>query len=169
MNSLDALRRMVASYPGGRSALAVRMGKSDEVLRKELSGTSVHHKMGLADAEEIASMCQEVGSPEAHALGTVFSFKAGMLVLPVMELGSDRLCLSATTADAVREAADVLMAVTHSKADGNVSDNDKRYVLRELGEALVALQKVAVALVVEHAADNKGRQEKQAVGGMPNA
>ena len=102
MNSLDALRRMVASYPGGRSALAARMGKSDEVLRKELSGTSVHHKMGLADAEEIAAMCQEVGSPEAHALGTVFSFKAGMLVLPVMELGSERLCLSATTADAVR-------------------------------------------------------------------
>ncbi|WP_326999512.1 hypothetical protein [Comamonas testosteroni] len=50
--------------------------------------------------------------------------------------------------------------MTHSKADGNVSDNDKRYVLRELGEALVALQKVAVALVVEHAADNKGRQEQ---------
>ncbi|MFD2755986.1 phage regulatory CII family protein [Comamonas terrae] len=160
MNSLDALRRMVASYPGGRTALAARMGKSDEVLRKELSGASAHHKMGLADAEEIAAMCHEVGSPEAHALGTVFSFKAGMLTLPVIDMAKGRLCLSTTTADAVREAADVLLAVTRSKADGNVSDNDKRDVLREIGEAVVALQAVAVALVAEHAKDNKGRQEQ---------
>ena len=49
----------------------MRLGKSDEVLRKELSGASAHHKMGLADAEQIAEMCREAGSPEAHALGTV--------------------------------------------------------------------------------------------------
>lgn len=55
------------------------------------------------------------------------------------------------------------LAVTRSKADGNVSDNDndKRDVLREIGEAVMALQAVAVALVAEHAADNKGRREQQ--------
>lgn len=157
MNSLDALRRMVASYPGGRTALAARLGKSDEVLRKELSGSSTHHKMGLADAEEIATMCHEVGCAEAHALGTIFSFKAGMLTLPVIDMGKGSFCLNSKTADAVREAADVLLAVTRSKADGNVSDNDKRDVLREIGEAVVALQAVAMALVAEHAADNSGR------------
>lgn len=159
MNSLDALRRMVANYPGGRAALAARLGKSDEVLRKELSGASTHHKLGLADAEEIATMCHEAGSPEAHALGTVFSFKAGMLILPVVEMGEDKLCLSKATAHAIHESADVLLAVTKSKADGNISDNDKREVLHEIGHAVAALQSVAVALKAEHAADNAGRAQ----------
>lgn len=157
MNSLDALRRMVANYPGGRAALAVRLGKSEEVLRKELSGASGHHKMGLADAEEIATMCQEAGSPEAHALGTVFSFKAGLLTLPVIHMGEEKPCLSRATAHAVHESADVLLAVTRSKADGKISDNDKRDVLREIGEAVAALQAVAAALKSEHAADNAAR------------
>lgn len=158
MNSIDALRRMVANYPGGRPALAARLGKSDEVLRKELSGASGGHKMGLIDAEEIASMCREVGSPEAHALGTVLSFQAGMLTLPVIDAGGERLCLSRATAQAVHEAADVLLVVTRSKADGNISDNDKRDVLREIGETVAALQKVALALKSEHAADNPRRE-----------
>ncbi|MEW5680425.1 phage regulatory CII family protein [Comamonas kerstersii] len=156
MNSLDALRRMVATYPGGRAAIAARLGKSEEVLRKELSGTSAHHKIGLADAEQIAEMCHEVGSSEACALGTVFSFKAGMLTLPVVD-SAETLCLSRTTAHAVHETADVLLAVTKSKADGNISDNDKKEVLREVTEAAAALQAVMRALKAEHARDNAGR------------
>lgn len=158
MNSLDALRRMVANYPGGRAALAARLGKSDEVLRKELSGSSAHHKMGLADAEEIATMCHEAGSADAHALGTVFNFKAGLLALPVLTMGDERHCLSKATALAVHESADVLLAVTKSKADGSISDNDKAEVLREIGHAVGALQAVAAALKAEHAADKAGRQ-----------
>ena len=72
MNSLDALRRMIAGYPGGRPALA----------------------------------------------------------------------------------ADVLVAITQSKADGNISDIDRAYVLRERGQTLAAMQEVYAALEAEHAADN---------------
>lgn len=151
MNSLDALRRMVAGYPGGRPALAVRLNKSDEVLRKELSG-SVHHKMGLADAEEIATMCREAGSPDAHALGTIFSFRAGMLALPDCPTGER--CLVRAASAAVHEVADVLVAITTAKADGNISDNDRAYVLREVGQTLAAIQAVHAALEAEHAADN---------------
>ena len=87
MNSLDALRCMVVNYPGGHAALAARLGKFDEMLRKELSCASTGHKM-----------CLEAGNPEAHALGTVFSFKAGLLSLPVMDMGVDGLCRSRTKA-----------------------------------------------------------------------
>ena len=153
MNSLDALRRMVAGYPGGRPAMAVRLNKSDEVLRKELSG-SVHHKMGLADAEEIATMCREAGSPDAHALGTIFSFRAGMLALSAAPAGAGPRCLTRAAATAVHEVADVLVAITQSKADGNISDNDRAYVLREVGQTLAAIQEVYAALEAEHAADN---------------
>lgn len=154
MNSLDALRRMVAGYPGGRPAMAVRLNKSDEVLRKELSGSSAHHKMGLADAEEIATMCREAGSPDAHALGAIFSFHAGMLALPAASAGAGPRCLTRAAATAVHEVADVLVAIAQSKADGNISDNDRAYVLREMGQTLAAMQEVYAALEAEHAADN---------------
>jgi hypothetical protein len=52
-----------------------------------------------------------------------------------------------------------LMVVTRSKSDGSISDNDKKDVLREIGQAVAALQAVAVALKAEHAADNTGRPE----------
>ena len=156
MNSLDALRRMVANYPGGRAALAVRLGKSDEVLRKELSGASAHHKMGLGDAEQIAEMCREAGSADAHALGTVFSFRAGMLTLPAAPADGER-CLARATAAAVHEVADVLLAVTKSKADGNISDNDRAEVQREIGQSVAALRTVLAILEAEHAADNAAR------------
>lgn len=157
MNSLDALRRMVANYPGGRPALAARLNKSDEVLRKELSGSSAHHKIGLLDAELIADMCREANCAEAHALGTVFSFKAGMLALPARTEDGPK-CLTKTSAVAVRECADVLMAVTRSKADNNISDNDRADIRGEIAEAVSALQAVAIALDAEHAADNARSQ-----------
>lgn len=159
MNALDALRRMVASYPGGRAALAIRLGKTDEVLRKELSGVQTH-KMGLADAEEIAAMCHEVGSPDQHALATVFSLRSGSLLeLPVVEMGLGGKCLATSTASAVHECADVLLAVTRAKSDGHISDNDKRAVRKEIGETVAALQAALQALDHEHAADNQGRAQ----------
>ncbi|WP_046059988.1 phage regulatory CII family protein [Paracidovorax citrulli] len=157
MNSLDALRRMVANYPGGRAALAARLGKSDEVLRKELSGSSTSHKMGLADAEEIATMCHEAGSAGAQGLGTVFSFGSGMLALPVIHASAERRCLRTATFAAVQECADVFTAVTKALADGSISENDRRKVLREVGEAVAEMQGVVVELNAQYAADTAGR------------
>lgn len=153
MNSLDAMRRMVAAYPGGRPAVATRMGKTDEVLRKELSGVQTH-KLGLADAEEIALMCHEAGVVEAISLATVLSFGVGQFLKlpePDQSLPSNLL---ASTARAVHECSDVLLAVTNAKADGNISDNDKKAVLHEIQETVAALQQAAQALKTAHAADN---------------
>ena len=37
MTPKDALRKMVKAHPGGYVAMAARIGKTPEVLRKELS------------------------------------------------------------------------------------------------------------------------------------
>ena len=64
MSALDALRRGTDNYPGGRASLAPRIGKADEVARKELSGAA-SHKLGAVDALAIARMCCEAGTPIA--------------------------------------------------------------------------------------------------------
>lgn len=157
MNSLDALRRMVAHYPGGRPALAARLNKSDEVLRKELGGVQTH-KLGLIDAEEIASMCHEAGVKEAFGLATVFSFRAGhAYAIPAAE--GEAGCHATASAAVIAEASDYLTAVTQARADGKVSDNDRKAILKEMGELMAAIQTAYQALSKEHAQSNRARVE----------
>ncbi|RYH66081.1 MAG: transcriptional regulator, partial [Alcaligenaceae bacterium] len=59
--ALDALNRAIDALPGGRPVVAVRLSKTLEVLRKELSPAS-SHKMGADDAIAIARMCVEANS-----------------------------------------------------------------------------------------------------------
>lgn len=67
MSTLDALRRGVDNYPGGREVVAVRIGKTGEVLRKELSGAA-SHKLGAVDALTIARIACEEGRPTAMTM-----------------------------------------------------------------------------------------------------
>lgn len=160
MNALDALRRMVANYPGGRPALAVRLDKSDDVLRKELGAVQTH-KMGLTDAEQIAEMCHEAGLREAFGLATVFAFRAGhAYAIPASEV--DESCLATASAAVIHEAADYLTAVTKARADGKVSDNDRKAVLKEMGELMSAIQAAYQALSREHTESNRARAETDA-------
>ncbi|CAN5650171.1 hypothetical protein BH10PSE18_BH10PSE18_15090 [soil metagenome] len=73
---LDALRLMVGKYPGGRPALAVRLNKSDDTLRKELAGLT-NYKMGAHDANEISAMCIEARSEDCYAYLIVLNASAG--------------------------------------------------------------------------------------------
>lgn len=160
MNALDSLRRMVSAYPGGRPALAARTGKSDDVLRKELAGSQTH-KMGLADAEELAAMCHEQGVKEAFGLATVFSFRAGHAYFIPAGAG-DSTCHAAASAAVIHEAADYLMAVTKARADGKVSDNDRKEILKEMADLMSAIQTAYQALDAEHAHSNRHRAEGEA-------
>lgn len=96
---LDALRTAVNQYPGGRTAIAARLNKSDEVLRKELAGTSVQHKLGLADTQHIVEMLAEAGVDCTSFRVAVDA--ACMAVHPLVEQ-----CLHVLAADGAREVAD---------------------------------------------------------------
>ena len=87
MSALDALRRGADNAPqtGAETQLlttsqlelswecgelriatiAVRLGKSDEVTRKELSGAA-SHKLGAVDALAIARIACEAGTPHCY-------------------------------------------------------------------------------------------------------
>lgn len=154
MNSLDAIRKMVDNYPGGRVVIAARLGKTEEVLRKELSGAT-SHKLGVVDAETIAGLCRDADSPyRAAYANAVTSISGGVFRLPVIDMGAPTAVvnLQGFSAAVMRETADVAVTVADGDADGNFSDNDLRSGMKEVEEARDALQKLEDAMRARHAA-----------------
>lgn len=141
MNSLDALRRMVDHYPGGRAAIAQRLGKTDEVLRKELSGAS-SHKLGVVDAATIAEMCCEAKSEHCHALATSFAGgSGGFVALQVREMASKQ-DLRADMSNLLKECSDTFQVLTEALADEQISDNERIRIDREIGELFDCVQRL---------------------------
>lgn len=141
MNEHDALRLMARHIPGGLEVLAVRLGKSEETLRKELAGDT-KFKLGLRDAVAISEMCIEAKSEHCYAFVNSLAGKAGNLVaLPVREMGSKQE-LRGEMAGMLKECSDSFGALTEALSDDRISDNERRTIERELGELAARLQAV---------------------------
>lgn len=162
MNDLDALRLMVKHFPGGLEVVALRIGKTPEVLRKELGGAP-GFKLGLASALLISELCIEAGSEHCRALVNVVTASSGGFVrLPVVEM-REPVCINKTVSDTVREMSDVTAATLLANADNNISDNDLKTTLKEIGEAREALQKLERTLIDRNRNDKPGTVQSQSV------
>lgn len=142
MSILDALRRSVDSAPGGRPVVAIRIGKSDEVLRKELSGAPTH-KMGANDAVAIARICVEAGTDHCYAYASAVAAECGGRFEVTQPAGSSLARGPVLRAsDLVRETSDVVTAVIESMTDSVVSDNELARIEREISAAESVLQEL---------------------------
>lgn len=142
MNAQDALRLMIDNYPGGRAVIAARLGKTEEVLRKETCG-SPSHKHGLNDAVTISDMCIEAQSPHCYAFVTAIGAPAGRFIeLPVREMPTPKQDLRSDMAQLLKECSDAVLALTTALADETISDNELRTIQREVGELLSKSQDV---------------------------
>lgn len=122
MNPRDALRLMVKGFPGGLEVIALRIGKTPEVLRKELAGDP-KFKLGLDTALSISELCREAQSPDCDAFLHAVTVDSGVMVrLPVVDMND--LCPHGATAALVRGAAAVVSQAVSSLNDGVVSDNE---------------------------------------------
>lgn len=162
MNDLDALRLMVKHFPGGLEVIALRVGKPTETLRKELAGAQ-GFKLGYLTVTLIRDLCIEAGSEHCLALTNVFCAGSGGFVrLPVVEM-REPVCINKTVSDTVREMSDVTAATLLANADNNISDNDLKATLKEIGEAREALQKLERTLIDRNRNDKPGTVQSQSV------
>lgn len=163
MNDLDALRLMVKHFPGGADVVALRIGKSVEVLRKELAGAP-GFKLGYLTATLIRDLCIEARSEHCMALTNVFcAGSGGFIELPVREMGAP-VNVQKTMGDVVKEMSDVTVSTLEADADGVISDNDLKRSQREIGEAREALQKLELALIAKNAAGKHRAAQAQTTG-----
>lgn len=143
---LDALARMCRHYPGGRPAIAARLGKTDETLRRELSVSDQGHKMGLADALAIVSMCMEAHTPDADALAIVVAAESGgHYVGAGVPDDADCAALLHRLGAENKEAADLTQVVLAALADGKVSDNERVRIEREAMDLMISVTRLVQA------------------------
>lgn len=156
MSCLDALKRMVSNYPGGRGAVAQRLKKPEETLRKELDGSPTH-KMGVLDALAIVDMCAAIRSPHFDALAHEVSREShGRHVAE--EQAQDTASIQHLLSDETRECSEMVMAVLQSMdGDGEVSDNELRRIEREAADAVEAINRLVRACKANNAG-NKSRR-----------
>jgi hypothetical protein len=162
MNRRDAALHLARRYPGGIEALAPRMGKKPDTLRKELTGVE-GYKWGVDEEELMISLCQAAGVADSIAPITAAAVNAGALVIPLpRELsaqGGSFQCL----ADAAREFGEFVASVAEAEADGCVTANELRRVERELGELVAKGQGCVARLKAVHEAGKPAHLK--AVGG----
>lgn len=141
MNQLDALKKMCDHYPGGRAAIALRLDKSDEVLRKELSGDP-KFKMGVIDAASISAMCIEANSAHCNAYATAVAAECGGFVKLEVRDMAVKQDLRADMAGLLKECSDSFQVLTLALADEQISDNERRACEKEFAELAEKLQSV---------------------------
>jgi hypothetical protein len=142
MNELDAIRLIVANFPGGLEVVALRIGKpSAETLRKELAGAP-GFKFSLAHARQISILAIEAQSPHCYAFANVIAGDAGQMIgLPARDM-AEKHDLRADTAGLLKEASDALGVITEALADELISDNELKRIERETAEVIEKAQDV---------------------------
>lgn len=144
MSALDALRRGADHVPGGRAVVAVRLGKTDEVLRKEIAGGS-SHKLGAIDALLIASMACDAGTPHCHDYAAYVAHECGGRFEPLQSSDAGATSPVAKVSKLVLETSHITSAVIEAMQDGVISDNELAQIEREIAEAEDVLRKLRQA------------------------
>ena len=158
MTPQDALRQMAKNYPGGYESLAPRVGKTAEVLRKELSG-DVKFKLGLSTATLISELCIEANTPHCHDFVNAIAADGGGFVrLPVMEMEGGP-CVHRSISSVAQELSHVMSAALEGDADGVISDNDLVRIQKEAAEALAAIQQLVQTV---EAKNKQGKAQTEA-------
>lgn len=135
MNLQDAAYHTVHDYPGGTSALAVRLGKHTTTLNHEVRppvGSSA--KLGLVDAQRIMAMSGD------HRILQAMAAELGQFCVPLPALPEGADGSADELARLAREFGDVVGEVATAMADGKVTDNELRALERQSGELVAAVQ-----------------------------
>lgn len=137
MNIIDAATATVDDYPGGARSLAPRIPKGESTLCHEVAD-SHGAKLGIRTAARIVKLTGD--TRVMHAFAEECGF-VGMFVrmesVPMDGASMQRM------ADVVRESADAVSSFVRSlDGDGAVTRNERDEIMRELGEAHAALQRL---------------------------
>lgn len=165
MSAVDCVNRGVRNYPGGRLTVIARLfpGKSDDTVRKELSGVP-SHKLGLVDAVAMAAMCCELQTPHCYDLAVYVAQECGgrFEVGPASQEPAPALNPMSKVSSLMRETSHVTEAVIEALQDGVISDNELAQIETEIAEAEEVLRKLRQAARAVNAA-GKPRAERDMV------
>lgn len=147
MQSLkDAARIAVQDVPGGLVAICARFDWNYETTRKELAGAP-GFKLDADKLLLISQVCVEAGGASGRAIFNAWNMAHGIVAqLPIVDAMPEQTLIGATVG-LVQDSTNVLAAVTTARADGVVSDNERKtiekHATRVIADMQAVLQEVA--------------------------
>lgn len=139
-------------YPDtGRAGVALALGKSDDVLRKEASGASSGHKLGFVDALRALETLQNAGADIEPVLAAIVEH-FGARLADFGEAAPTAPNLNVLSANATREVSEAAFEVIRADADGRISANEHKTIQIAIIEAKDALDELSRAADAKHAA-----------------
>jgi hypothetical protein len=153
MQSLnDAARLAVSGYQGGLAALCARGGWNAETTRKELAGAH-GFKLDASKLLLLSQFCIEAGGDNCRAIFNAWNLAHGIVAqLEVRDTMPADRSLVTSTVDTVRASSDLLSHVTSARADGQISDNERRVIERDVATSIASLQGVLAEVQRENEA-----------------
>lgn len=161
MSELDSIKRMADHYPGGYKAVALRLHKPHETLRKELSGAQ-GFKLGLIDAMAIVRMCHEVNAEHSLLFAVEVAAAHDMHLSPidVSEFCTEDVLHSATSS--MRSSTGLATEILERIADGDLCDNDMKVIEKAYADSIRNKHALMRGARGKHAA-GKARRESARV------
>lgn len=154
---LIRLRAAFDQYPDtGRAGVALALSKSDDVLRKEASGSSPTHKLGFTDALRAIECLQNAGVDVEPVLASIAAH-FGYRLAGGVGASEHEPDLNILSSMANQEIAELALAVITANADGSISSNEHKAVQAKAIDAKDAISKLVRAVDAQHAREQSSR------------
>ena len=158
MIPLIRFRAALDLYPDtGRAGVALALGKSDEVLRKESSGASATHKLGFTDAMRALETLQNAGVNIEPVLSAIVEH-FGARLADAGEAASSAPNLNLLSANASQQVTEAAFEVVRANADGKISDNEHKSIQSRVIDAKDALDELARGADAVYEQGKRGQQ-----------
>lgn len=134
MNILDAIYKVSHSYPGGIPALAVRMGKSANVLQNKVNPNVETHHVTAEEAAQIADFA------DSDDIAKAFAERRNMACFHITEhQGASDMELLDLFINMEVEKAEWLKTIQQSLADGRIDPGEAERIRKESREHIAII------------------------------
>lgn len=152
----DALYLQARNYPGGVNALAVRMGRSPNVLYKQLRPAVDTHHISFEDVSLITEFCADARQPDAYLALQAFCWRHGHLAvrLPDADVGADASELFQTVLSILQAEGALASQIQSSIAnDGKIDRNEVVDIEEALERCVTHLMQLREMVRAKHGRD----------------
>ncbi len=150
----DALYNLARRYPGKIAALALRMGREESTLRKQLSPAVFTHHLSPEDFIRIIELCAEANVPGAYQPLHALSFRLEHIALRLPPADADAGELFGQVLLMLREEGALASNIQEALAnDGKIDQRELAEIEDHLEQCIGALATLREQVRAKHRKD----------------
>lgn len=134
MNILDVIYKAAHNYKGGIPALAIRMGKSPNVLQNKVNPNCDTHHVTAEEAAQIADLT------DYDEIAKAYAARRNMVCIPVTQhQGASDMELLDLIIEMEKEKTEMLESIRAALQDGKIDQVEAKRIRKEYLELVAAI------------------------------